>query len=86
METAFQHAVALNKRFKVFAKMVGNLEERVQAAFMEEKEEYEEISVVQMQEQNYETKMQYEIKLEDGRKRHDDELKGKFENQKRQII
>jgi len=65
--------------------MVDNSEKKLQAVFMEEKEEYEEISMVQMQEQKNETKMWYEIKLEDNRKRHNDELTGKLQNQKRQI-
>ena len=65
--------------------MADNSEKRHQAICMEEREEYEEISMVQIQEHKNETKMHYEIKMEGEGKRLNDELTGKLENHQRQI-
>ena len=53
-EIAFQHALELNKWYEIIGKMVDDLEEKHQLILMEERKDFEEILMVQIQEKENE--------------------------------
>ncbi|XP_065917710.1 uncharacterized protein PF3D7_1120000-like [Dysidea avara] len=83
-ETAFQHALELNKWYEIIGKMVDDVEEKHQLILMEERKDFEEILMVQMQENENEMKQKYQINLKAEREKYDEELRVKRALKKKQ--